>query len=387
MHLSVYTLRNRMGRGPAAGAPMTATVRMVLMLIGQLPVSSRSFSTSSVMALSRAWLFRTGAVSLSLLLVACGAPQQEAESSSSSGTVPVVTTFLPITLFTRAVAGECATVTALIPPSTGPHDFQAKPGDLAALREAQVLVKNGLEMEAFLNKLVTSAGNSNLAVIDSSSGIATIDSPEGEAGHEHSSDSNHGSDHDQASGPDDAQDGDRGHARGAGNPHIWLDPLRAVQQVETIRDGLVKADPSCAEGYRRNAAAYVVQLQQLNSEIADRLKPYSGKTFIAFHDFAPYFAARYDLKAEFLVDVPELNPSPADLQRVAAEVKTTQLKALLSEPQEGERSFNTLAKDLGVQISVFDPLETGSLESSKDPETYLQVMRRNTTNLIEAFGG
>merc|ERR1711952_8148 len=142
---------------------------MVLMLIGQLSVSPRSFSTSSVMALSRAWLFRTGAVSLSLLLVACGAPQQEAESSSSSGTVPVVTTFLPITLFTRAVAGECATVTALIPPSTGPHDFQAKPGDLAALREAQVLVKNGLEMEAFLNKLVTSAGNSNLAVIDSSS--------------------------------------------------------------------------------------------------------------------------------------------------------------------------------------------------------------------------
>jgi zinc/manganese transport system substrate-binding protein len=171
------------------------------------------------------------------------------------------------------------------------------------------------------------------------------------------------------------------------NPHIWLDPLRAVQQVETIRDGLIKADPSCAEGYKRNAAAYTTQLRQLNSEIAGQLKPYSGKTFIAFHDFAPYFAERYGLKAEFLVDVPELNPSPADLQRVAAEVRTTQLKALLSEPQEGQRSFNTLAKDLGVKISVFDPLETGSLESSKDPGTYLQVMRRNTADLIQAFGG
>jgi zinc/manganese transport system substrate-binding protein len=259
----------------------------------------------------------------------------------------------------------------LIPPSTGPHDFQAKPGDLAALRQARVLVKNGLEMEGFLDKLVASAGNSQLAVIDSSRGIATIDSPEGEAehGHEHGEGEGHG------------------HAHGAVNPHIWLDPLRAVQQVETIRDGLIKADPSCAEGYKRNAAIYITQLRQLNSEIAGQLKPYSGKTFIAFHDFAPYFAERYGLKAEFLVDVPELNPSPADLQRVAAEVRTTQLKALLSEPQEGQRSFNTLAKDLGVKISVFDPLETGSLESSKDPGTYLQVMRRNTADLIQAFGG
>ena len=329
------------------------------------------------MAPIHSWLIRVGAISLSLLLAACGTPQQTTQRSSRGTKVPVVTTFLPITLFTRAVAGECATVTPLIPPSTGPHDFQARPGDLAALRQARVLVKNGLEMESFLDKLVASAGNSKLAVIDSSRGIATIDSPEGEEdhGHDHGSGHEHGHDH------------DHGHAHGAVNPHIWLDPLRAVQQVETIRDGLIKADPSCADGYTRNAAAYIAELRQLNTELTNKLKPYAGKTFIAFHDFAPYFAQRYGLTAEFLVDVPEMNPSPADLQRVAAEVRKTQLKALLSEPQEGQRSFNTLAKDLGVKISVFDPLETGSLESSKDPGTYLRVMRRNTADLIQAFGG
>ena len=329
------------------------------------------------MAPIHALFIRAGAISLSLLLAACGAPQQKAESSSSGARLPVVTTFLPITLFTRAVAGDCATVTPLIPANTGPHEFQARPSDLTALRQARVLVKNGLEMEGFLDKLVASVGNSELAVIDSSRGIATIDAPEGEAehGHEHGSAHEHG------------EDEGHGHAHGAVNPHIWLDPLRAVQQVETIRDGLVKADPSCAEGYKRNAAAYITQLQTLNSEIAAQLKPYSGKTFIAFHDFAPYFAQRYGLKAEFLVDVPELNPSPADLQRVGAEVRKTQLKALLSEPQEGQRSFNTLAQDLGVKIVVFDPLETGSLDAAKDPGTYLQVMRQNAAGLVQAFGG
>jgi zinc/manganese transport system substrate-binding protein len=284
----------------------------------------------------------------------------------------VVTTFLPITLFTRAVAGDCATVTALVPPSSGPHDFQAKPGDLVALREAQVLVKNGLEMEGFLDKLVASAENASLVVIDSSRGVATIDSPE-EHGHEHGGDHDHGDGH--------------GHAHGAVNPHIWLDPLRAVQQVETIRDGLVEADPSCAEGYRRNANAYTAQLRQLNGEIEAQLKPFRGKTFVAFHDFAPYFAERFGLAAEFVVDVPEINPTPDDLQRVSEIVKRSQLQALLSEPQEGNRSFNALAKDLGVTIVVFDPLETGSEEDSRDPSTYLRVMRSNAENLRQAFGG
>ncbi|MFM7548581.1 MAG: metal ABC transporter solute-binding protein, Zn/Mn family, partial [Cyanobacteriota bacterium] len=66
-------------------------------------------------------------MAVAALLVACGAPRQDGESSAAAGDLQVVTTFLPITLFTRAVAGDCATVTALIPPSIGPHDFQASP--------------------------------------------------------------------------------------------------------------------------------------------------------------------------------------------------------------------------------------------------------------------
>ena len=321
-------------------------------------------------------LARAGAFSLALALAACGAARQAPPDAAADKAFKVVTTFLPITLFTRAVAGDCATVTPLIPASTGPHDFQAKPGDLTSLRQAGVLVKNGLEMEGFLGKLVAAAENPQLVVIDSSRGVATLESAEHGDGPGHDGDHDHGDDHGH----------DHGHDHGAVNPHIWLDPLRAVQQVATIRDGLIQADPSCADGYRRNAAAFTAQLKQLNSEIASQLEPYRGKTFVAFHDFAPYFAQRYGLKADYLVDVPELNPSPADLQRVAAEVKSSQLKALLSEPQEGNRSFNTLAKDLGVKVVVFDPMETATEEASRNPATYVSVMRRNVADLRQAFG-
>jgi len=78
------------------------------------------------------------AAGLSALLLGCRPAVQAPEApppQAQAGRADrprVVTTFLPITLFTRAVAGDCAEVTALIPAASGPHDFQARPGDVAA---------------------------------------------------------------------------------------------------------------------------------------------------------------------------------------------------------------------------------------------------------------
>ena len=315
---------------------------------------------------SRRYLLAVAAA-LSALLLGCRPALQAPDAKGGRSDRPLVlTTFLPITLFTRAVAGDCAEVTALIPAASGPHDFQARPGDVAAIRNARVLVKNGLGMESFLDKLVQGAENPALKVIDSSRGIATLENTEKPAGED-----DHGHDH--------------GHDHGPINPHIWLDPVRAAQQVDNIRNGLIAADPACADGYRRNAAAFTGELRQLNTDLEKQLAPFRGKTFVVVHDFAPYFAERYGLKAESMVDVPEQNPSPADLARVADTVKRSQLRALLSEPQEGNRSFNALAGDLGIRISVFDPMETGTEEASRKPATYGEVMRRNVTDLVRAF--
>ncbi len=282
----------------------------------------------------------------------------------------VVTTFLPITEFTQAVAGSCATVTALIPTSVGPHDFQATPGDLVRLRKADVLVKNGLGFEGFLDKLVAGAENPRLRVIDTSTGITTITTPGAAGGHHH--------------GGDKAEAG--GHGHGEVNPHIWLDPLRAVQQVNTIRDGLIAAKPACKASFTAHAARFTAELRSLNTALAAQLRPYAGKTFVAFHDFAPYFAERYRLRAAFVVGAPEENPTPADLQRVAEQVRQSDLKALLSEPQEGSRSFNALAADLGVTVIPFDSLETGP-DPAEAPGTYANTLRRNASNLVAALGG
>ena len=331
------------------------------------------------------------AIAISLGSCATNAPSTSSESPqaqlspvATTGELKVVTTFLPITQFTKAVAGDRAEVTQLLPTNVGPHDYQAKPEDAQRLAEADVLVQNGLEMEEFLEDLVENAGNPDLKIIDSSEGIATISNEDVE-GHDHAEGEGH--DHaevEHVEGEEHAEEGH--HHHGEFNPHIWLDPKRAIEQVENIRDGLIAADPEGQAEYNANAAAYIARLQALDAEITSTLQPYAGKTFVAFHDFAPYFAQSYGLKAAFLVDIPEDNPAPEDVKRVTDEVKESNLKTILTEPQTGESSFSALAKDLNVQISVFDPMETGGSEAL-EPEYYITTMRQNVGTLVTAFGG
>jgi zinc transport system substrate-binding protein len=279
-----------------------------------------------------------------LVLAACGAAPTG--PSAVSKKLQVVTTFVPMTQFTQAVAGDRAQVTQLLPPNIGPHDYQSKPEDVQKLAQADVLVQNGLAMEEFLGDLVKNAGNGQLKTIDSSQGVPTIPT----------------------------------------NPHIWLDPKRVMQQVENIRDGLIAADPEGKAVYTANAAAYIAQLQQLDREITTKLQPYQGKTFVTYHDFSAYFAQSYGLKAEFLVDIPEANPAPADVKRVIEAAQASGLKTLLSEPQSGDNRFAALAQDLGVKVSVFDSIETAD-PANLQPDGYHQTMRQNVQNLEGAFAG
>ena len=318
----------------------------------------------------------TSALGLALTALAatsCTAPTQETstqetsaqdsaqESLATQTDLEVITTFLPITNFTKAVVGDLAEVTQLMPPSVDPHDYQAKPQDIQRIAQADVLVKNGLSFESFLDDLTESAGNSQLVVVDTSEGVESIEA-KGDHGHD-----DHAHEH----------EGDL-------DPHIWLDPKKAIQQVENIRDAMVEADPENAEIYTQNAANYIDELGKLDAEITQTLAPYADRTFVTYHDFAAQFAQSYDLDVEYLVAIPEASASPDDVRRVIEAAQSSNLKTLLSEPYQGSSPFETVAEDLDVAVSVFDPIENGGADSA-EPAYYLSTMRENVKNLQTAF--
>jgi len=298
-----------------------------------------------------------------LLAVAVACSSTEPVDQAGGQKLQVVTTILTTTLFTKAVAGDCAQVSSLLPAGADSHTYQARPQDVASLGKAQVLVINGLGMESFLEPVLKGAENKALITIDSSVGIKPLAmEEEDDHGHGH----HH---HDHGHGDGEAEE--------AVNPHVWLDPTLAAKQVETIRDGLMKADPSCADGYRNRADAYITKLQQLDGELATELAPFKGRTVVSFHEALPYFTRRYGLIDDALVTLPEDQPSPADVQRINEVLKANKIAGVLTEPGGGSAALQSLAKDLNLRLEVFDPLELVPAAAKRTPELYIEVMRSN----------
>ena len=294
-------------------------------------------------------------------------------TAQNNSSPKIVTTFLPIHLFTKAVVGDTGEVDILISPGAEVHDYQATPDDAKLLSEADVLVENGLGIEEFLSGLIANAGNSNLQQITASEGIEVIEGEHDE--HEEEEEHNeHG--HEEHEG----EEHGHGHHHEEGDPHVWLDPVLAQQQVATIRDGLMAINPNNADSYRTNADAYIQQLQQLDSEFQQRLAPVQGCNFITFHDAFAYLAQRYGLQQEAIVEIPEDSITPQDIQRVQQKANQYQVKALLTEPGIEDKRIQQISSDLNLSLEAIDPLESGET----DPQYHFQAMRGNLEALSRA---
>jgi zinc/manganese transport system substrate-binding protein len=278
-----------------------------------------------------------------------------APNTANTSKPKIITTFLPVYMFTKAIAGEQADVQILVPPGISPHHYQATPANAQAIAQSQVLVKNGLGLETFLDGLIQASGSKELVKVDASQGIVAIETEDNHDDHDH------------------------GHVHPEGNPHVWLDPQLAQKQVENIRDALIKVDPAQQNIYQTNANNYIQELQKLDQEFQSQLGKLTGCKFIAFHDAYPYLAQRYGLQQLNIVELPEDEITPQDLQRIMQDIKTYQVKAVLTEPGVTNQRIQQIAKDTGLPLKVLDPMDTGEL----DPQYYFTGMRRNLTTLME----
>jgi zinc transport system substrate-binding protein len=280
------------------------------------------------------------------------------EKVQKSEKTKVVTTFLPMYLFTQAISGDVANVEILIPPGTDVHEYQSKPDNVKAIATAKILVKNGLGIEEFLTSTIKNAENSQLIEIDASKDIKVINdvSPVEQVKED---------------------DHDHKHEHAEGNPHVWLDPIYAKQQVINIRDGLIKADPDNKQVYQTNAANYIQELEKLNNEFQQTLSKTPNCTFITFHDAFPYLAQRYNLKQVAVVKIPEDQLSPADVKKAVDVVKKYNVKALFSEPGVDNKLLNSLSQDLNLTLYPLTSLENGET----NPQYYFQAMRNNLQSL------
>lgn len=287
------------------------------------------------------------------LLAGCTLPRPSAAGQST--TLTVVTSIGPIADLVRNVGGDRVEVLALVPPGGEPEEYDPTPADAAAVGKARVFFANGLGLEAYLGRLVESAGNDQLEVVTLSDGLPTL-----------------------------AGFGQGGQA--GGNPHLWLDVQNAASYVEVIQKTLDRVDPANAATFDANAAAYKARLKQLDAYIQQQVNtlPSERRVLVTTHDAYPYFAKRYGFSYLAIVSAnPDSDPSAREYAELLKTVKEQRVKSVFGEAGFSERTIAQLAADTGA--SFVGDLYTDTLSAQSPTNTYVGAMEYNADTIVRAL--
>lgn len=352
-----------------------------------------------------------GAVSLALAGCASG-DSPAANNTTNSDGISVVTTTTQLDDFARQVTdGTGAQVTTLLQPGQSVHSFEPTAADLEALRNADVVIYNGVDLEPWLDDTLNSADFKGTR-IDASAGIDVHDDDDDHDdhdGHDHGDDHGHDHDHDDDAHEHDHDDHDDDHGRdddhghhghdhdhdhGGVNPHIWTSPSNAEDMVENVAKGLADADPDNAATYKKNAEAYNDKLDALDEWIEKNIDqiPEDKRLLVTNHDALHYFNDEYDVTFVGSI-IPSWDdnaePSAAELDELIAKIKEHKVPAIFTEQQLSPDTAKAIAEETGAKVySGEDGLYTDALgPQGSAGETYIGSQIHNVTQLVDSWGG
>ena len=194
-------------------------------------------------------------------------------------------------------------------------------------------------------------------------GLEAIHELVGSDGHGHDEPDEHGHD---------------AHDHGAFDPHIWLDPVLAVQQVANIRDALVAADPDNADTYEDNAAAYISKLDELHDEYSTTLSNCQYDTIVTFHGAFTYLVERYGFATVSLSGISGTETvSTADIVNLVQYVQANDIKHLLGDDVLDTRALEVIAEETDAEVLTLSPIEGISAEEFESGASYLGKMKSN----------
>ncbi|AEG16927.1 ABC-type metal ion transporter, periplasmic subunit [Desulfofundulus kuznetsovii DSM 6115] len=274
--------------------------------------------------------------------------------------IAVVATIYPLYDFARQVGGDRVEVTRLLPAGAEPHTWEPTPRDMAALTRAKVFIYNGAGMEPWVRRQLGMLEEKGVKVVEASRGLDLITaSPE----HRHE------------------------RHEGEVDPHVWLDPVLAQEMVKNIRDAFMAVDPDHASYYKSRAEEYIAGLQDLDREYREAVQSFKRREIVTSHAAFGYLARRYGLRQVAVMGLsPESEPDPARMREIVAFCRKHNVKYIFFETLVSPKISQALAREVGAQTLVLNPMGNITPEEESRGENYLSIMRHNLVNLKIALG-
>jgi manganese/zinc/iron transport system substrate-binding protein len=312
---------------------------------------------------------------LSLLLAACGGqapaaqpndadPYSDSEAPAPVESLNVVVTTQQIADTVQNIAGDKVTLVSLLGPGIDPHTYVATEGDIQTFQNADLILYNGLLLEAQMTRVLDQIGQGDdtrvVALADSLDPL-TLLNWEPEAGLPY-------------------------------DPHVWNDVRLWTQVVKNIRDTLMEMDPANAATYEANAASYTAELEELHNYTLEQVEriPQERRVLVTAHDAFNYYGRAYGFQVEAVQGIStESEASAADIQSLADIVIERQIAAIFVETTISPRTIEAVqaaAQAGGQQVTIGGELFADAMGDPDTPEgTYIGMMRHNIDTIVAAL--
>ena len=271
-------------------------------------------------------------------VVVYGTNANQEFTSNDNSKLQAISSFNPLHEFSQIVGGEKIDVTLLVPVGVEPHDWEPTIKDVQQMHKSDFIIINGIGFENWVDNLIEN--NYQGTIVDTSKQILIKET----------------------------------------DPHIWLNPVFAINQVGNIALAFSNSDPENGEYYMTNAAKYSEELHSLDSKIRTDLTD-CKRDFIAFHDAFSYFADEYDLNQHTIVATTNSHGevTAKTLENVISTARELNIKVIFSEETVNTKTSQIVANEIGGKVLVLSPLEIVS------EDNYISKMTQNLENLKEAL--
>lgn len=271
----------------------------------------------------------------------------------------VVCTTTMIADVARTLGGDEAEVIGIMRPGEDPHIYEMRPRDAQILAQADLILANGLHLEATLAHAMENNAKKGAKIVNLAE-TPRITPLESEA------------------------------SRGAPDPHCWFNVEYFKVYAERTRDALAEVDPANADKYRGRAEKYLLELDQLHGWVKEQIAsvPRERRVMVTSHDAFQYFGRTYFIDVFGVIGIStEQQPKPGDIARLESLVRERGVKALFIETSVSQ-TLNDLVKKIaelsGAKIG--GTLYSDSLGEPGTPTgTYLGMVRHNTKTIVDAL--
>jgi manganese/iron transport system substrate-binding protein len=268
----------------------------------------------------------------------------------------VVTTFTVIADIARNVAGDAADVESITKPGAEIHGYQPTPRDILKARDADLVLRNGLNLEAWFEKFLANLGD--VPTVTVSDGVEPISIGGG------------------------AYDGKP-------NPHAWMSPDNALIYVENIRKALTDIDPANAAVYAANAKTYSdkirAEIEPLKAEIS--AVPENERWLVTSEGAFSYLARDLGLKELYLWPInADSQGTPQQVKAVVDAVMANKIPVVFSESTVSDKPAKQVAAETGAAYGGV--LYVDSLSEADGPvPTYLDLLKVTVSTIAKGLAG